>query len=94
MKIKEIETQFDLLEVYEIVGSYEIVFGGEAPTIKIDIRKDRDGNYWGISNYTVNGYRSLYPKESPESALKDAINGIKFAYKKDGKDKWKKVENE
>jgi len=94
MDLNTIKGNFELMEVYELIGTYEFYFDEDSPRIKIKIMKDQDGNFWVFSDHTINGYRSLYPKDNPKDALRDAINGLKLFYNRNSKSKWEKVEDE
>ncbi len=89
------ENYKDVLEAYEVVGTYEFAITGLNRQLKVKVVKSYPGGlFTGLTNLEVRGencatyYRSFHPKKTKEQAIQDAISSflVFFSEKADVKE--------
>ena len=91
--LKSIDSRIN--EVNEVVGVWEFHISNCDVPLKIKVVKlspPTKGNYMGVANLSVGGYRSLTPRNSVREAIRDALNGF-FVYWKDNQESIEVVED-
>ena len=72
----------NITESKKLHSNYEFTLNPTGQQIRVNVWENNNGTFTGYTNYSIQSpqqaapYRSIYPQNTPEEALDDAIGGI------------------